>query len=155
MTGATANARFRALEIVSVNFLWLEDKEYELYESFCFPDNSSAVPVTESGGVEFVDLNLTWGFVSGVIIFEHALERPGEAGAVTEYAIFTAAGEDQSDRITLLATLPSDLQHLILNISDMFPLGLELGNASFFQVVSKSIFGLGRHFSHFIEDRGT
>lgn len=33
-TGATANARFRALEIVSTNFIWLTDKEEEIMEAF-------------------------------------------------------------------------------------------------------------------------
>lgn len=33
-TGATANARFRALEIVSTNNIWLLDKEQEIIEAF-------------------------------------------------------------------------------------------------------------------------
>jgi hypothetical protein len=33
-TGATANARFKAIEIVSTNVVWLADKEKEIMEAF-------------------------------------------------------------------------------------------------------------------------
>jgi len=43
LTGATANARFRALEIVSTTVVWLYEKESEIYEAFAFESKSNNI----------------------------------------------------------------------------------------------------------------
>ena len=40
---ATANARFRSLEIVSTTVVWLIEKEYEIYDAFAFPKTRNNV----------------------------------------------------------------------------------------------------------------
>jgi hypothetical protein len=42
-TGATANARFRALEIVSTTVVWLYEKESEIFDAFAFESKSKNV----------------------------------------------------------------------------------------------------------------
>jgi hypothetical protein len=41
LTGATANARFRALEIVSTTVVWLYEKEEEIFDAFKFESNKN------------------------------------------------------------------------------------------------------------------
>ena len=60
-TGASANARFKALEIVSITNIWLEDKEEEIVQAFgdsrksqinTLSGNSNYVPIGEKSFVE-------------------------------------------------------------------------------------------------------